>query len=335
MGLVKGTSALLFILVGGLLLSGCIRNPGKIAFTSDRDGNEEIYIATPDGTQVTRLTSDPSLDFSPMWSPDHRWVAFVSQRTGNPDLFMIHENGERLIQITNTTAEETHPRWSPDGRRLVFLSQQPQGIRHIFLVSLDNLQANRLTFGGQWENHPVWSPNGRWIAFTVEDPPGVSEGLFMRNPEGVNNIRLTQGPDTDPAWSPDSEQIVFQSTREGNLDLYVLRIKEEEPQESPVRLTEDPAPDYSPTWSPNGKWIAFLSERDGNPEIYVVRSDGSRLKRLTINDVKEMDITWSRDNQLIFVSYLDGDADIFAMDPDGEDQTRLTLNTFEDIQPAW
>ena len=53
-----------------LLLAGCGKVPGaKIAFVSERDGNEEIYVMDADGSNVVRLTDDPARDAEPSWSP--------------------------------------------------------------------------------------------------------------------------------------------------------------------------------------------------------------------------------------------------------------------------
>src|SRR6267378_4222737 len=54
---------------------------GKIAFTSDRDGNREIYVMNPDGTNQVRLTNNQVVDDHPTWSPDGTKIAFVSEKT--------------------------------------------------------------------------------------------------------------------------------------------------------------------------------------------------------------------------------------------------------------
>ncbi len=48
----------------------------RIAFESDRDGNDEIYVMNADGSGVTRLTDNDAIDRSPAWSPDGRRIAF-------------------------------------------------------------------------------------------------------------------------------------------------------------------------------------------------------------------------------------------------------------------
>jgi TolB protein len=62
------------------------------------------------------------------------------------------------------------------------------------------------------------------------------------------------------------------------------------------RLTKTQATDGSPAWSPDGGWIAFVSDRSDRDrhenEIYVMRADGSGLRRLTRNDVWDLEPVW-------------------------------------------
>ena len=52
----------------------------KIAFTSSRDGNYEIYVMDDDGSNQRRVTVNPASDRHPAWSPDGKKIAFVSNR---------------------------------------------------------------------------------------------------------------------------------------------------------------------------------------------------------------------------------------------------------------
>ena len=82
----------------------CPRQPngsagGAIAFSSDRDGNFEIYVMNPDGSNQQRLTRAPGDDMWPCWSPDGTQIAFHSHRDGNREVYIMnaHGGGERRL----------------------------------------------------------------------------------------------------------------------------------------------------------------------------------------------------------------------------------------------
>ena len=101
------------------------------------------------------------------------------------------------------------------------------------------------------------------------------------------------------ARSAKNGKIAFQSTRGGNLDLYVMNAD----GTHQVRLTTSRADDCCrPVWSPNGRKIAFMSERDGNGEIYVMNADGSNQRRLTKNSATDFFPSWSPDGRRIAFS---------------------------------
>ena len=60
----------------------------RIAFTSNRDGNYEIYVMNADGSHPRNATSHPARDDHPTWHPDGRRLLFVSDRDGGSDLYL-------------------------------------------------------------------------------------------------------------------------------------------------------------------------------------------------------------------------------------------------------
>lgn len=127
-------------------------------------------------------------------------------------------------------------------------------------------------------------------------------------------------------------QILFESGRDGNPELYVMNAD----GSGQTRLTNNPANDGQAVWSPNGAHIAFVSERDGNPEIYVMNTDGTNQARLTDHAALDTNPVWSPDGlHIAFESERDGNPEIYVMKADGSSLTRLTDTAVVDCCLAW
>ena len=72
----------------------------QLAFTSNRDGNPEIYVMNRDGSGLRRLTNHPDIDVTPTWSPTGTQIAFTSDRTGTPQIYIVGADGTRAAPIT-------------------------------------------------------------------------------------------------------------------------------------------------------------------------------------------------------------------------------------------
>jgi TolB protein len=92
----------------------------RIAFTSDRAGNQDVYTMRANGRGLRRLTGTPAEDSSPSWSPNGRRIAFTSDRNGSEDVFTMTARGKALRRLTRSSADEGDPAWSPNGRRIAY-----------------------------------------------------------------------------------------------------------------------------------------------------------------------------------------------------------------------
>ena len=96
---------------------------GKLAFISNRDGNNEIYVMNALGGGQTRLTNNAAGEFAPAWSPDGSKIAFASFRDGNWEVYVMNADGTGRRNLTrNATLDFLYGTavWSPDGRKIVF-----------------------------------------------------------------------------------------------------------------------------------------------------------------------------------------------------------------------
>jgi Tol biopolymer transport system component len=103
----------------------------KIAFCSDKDGNFEIYLADPDGSNAWRLTENSADDYDPAWSPDGSKIAFVSDRDGNDEIFVMNADGTNQVNLTNNPADDREPDWCCQSCQSTE-SIQPERSPHIF-----------------------------------------------------------------------------------------------------------------------------------------------------------------------------------------------------------
>ncbi len=86
----------------------------RIAFVSNRDGIDHIYLMKADGSGATILFSDTGKDERPAWSPDGAWLAFSSDRDGAAHIYMIHPDGTGLTQLTSGDGQDRSPAWAPN-----------------------------------------------------------------------------------------------------------------------------------------------------------------------------------------------------------------------------
>lgn len=84
----------------------------KVAFTSYRDGNAEIYTMDSNGGGVARLTNSAADDDAPTWSSNGSQLAFASNRDGDYDIYMMNADGSGQVPLTNNTAEDRWPSWA-------------------------------------------------------------------------------------------------------------------------------------------------------------------------------------------------------------------------------
>jgi len=251
-------------------------------------------------------------------------LAFSSSRTGNADIYIINADGTGLVRITTSRAHESEPAWSPDGSRFVYESER-SGRWMLFTSTQYGEEETQLTTWTSWS--AAWSPDGQWIAYTT----GTAIGMISSSSED-NQILAQGGRCGLPAWSPNGQSLAFYSSREGNEEIYILRLEDGVIS----RVTDNPAKDFAASWSPDGERLVFASERDGDLEIYTIRIDGSDLIQLTHNDVVDMLPAWSPDGEWIaFVSERDGNPEIYITSPDGAQTFRVTDSPGDNLYPAW
>ena len=260
----------------------------KVAFSSNRDGNSEIYVMSADGTGQSRLTNTPGFNnYAPAWSPDGTRIAFNSNRAGNNEIYVMNSDGSGQTNLTHNQSLDDNPVWSPDGTKIAFHSTR-NGNYEIYMMNADGSNPINVTNSQTYDANPEWLPDGGSVAFiSIRDG---SQGIYVMNADGSSQTKLHSGPsDLTLAWSPDGTQIAFWSGNDSNGEIYVMDAN----GTNQVRLTNNLTSDNSPKWSPDGTKVIFTATRDGNSEIYVMNAGGAGQVRLTNNNVSDGEADWS------------------------------------------
>ncbi len=281
--------------------------PG-LAFTSVRDGNEEIYVMDTDATQQLRLTNNPASDRQPAPSMDGYHIAFASNRDDANQLYHIYTmdvDGTNVKKLTSGPGNDANPIWATASNLIAFVSTRddpnpltcgqtgkPACVANIYVMNPDGSGVTRLTnntaSNPAVNTDPNWSPTGTRLAF-VSNRDGNDE-IYAMDANGANVTRLTTNNTADghPAYSSDGNLIAFETNRGGNYQIFTMNTDGSNQQAVP-KIADAKAQDRHPIWLPGClQRIVFASNRadassTGTPNyfVYSVDADGSNLSKMT------------------------------------------------------
>ena len=181
---------------------------------------------------------------------------------------------------------------------------------------------------------PSWSPDGSSLAYVSFEQrlPTVYVQTLKTGDRHV--VSSHAGVNQAPAWSPDGRKLALVlSTRDGNLDVYVLDLSSQQL----TRITDDPGIDTEPQWSKDGQSIYFTSDRAGGPQIYKVGiKPGDKPRRLTFQGSYNARPRISPDeSQLAFVTQENGDYRIATLDLRGRGDVQVLTKGHFDVSPSY
>ncbi len=205
----------------------------------------EIWIAVIATGERYQLTNARKSSSVPRWSPDSKRLAFVSDRDGKRQVYVIAPAGGEAVQLTNLETGANAFEWSHDSRRIAFTAADAESklhkerkerygefevvkrdytYSHLWLIGVSSdlkekmAEPVRLTEGSVFSVGGFdWSPDSSRIAFSAAADPDLSSSgtadiyLLSVADKKAKRIVATQGPDSNPVWSPDGREIAYQT----------------------------------------------------------------------------------------------------------------------------
>lgn len=248
----------------------------KIAFSSDKSGDKEIFITDILGDEITQVTKHKYLAIVPRFLPDGRRLTYTSYHRGNPNLYLTDFRELKTTRaISRWPGLNITPAWAPDGKSMI-LTLSKDGNPDLYQMDDQGRIMARLTSGEGANVSPNFSPDGRQIAF-VSDRSG-SPQIYLMDLKSRAVRRLTfQGNDnTTPAWSPKGDWIAYTGRGDAGLQIYLIRPE----GGAPVQLTKTWGEHESPSWAPDGRQLVFSRKRNSREQLCAIFSNGSGLRVL-------------------------------------------------------
>jgi len=246
-----------------------------IAFDANVGGNTDIYLVRPNGTDLRRLTTDPSQEVGPQWDADGTMLYYFQVTGGHAQVWRIHIASGRIFPTDFPAHERVVPRWSPDGKRVVLVDEF-EAKQIVFLGGLQQPVVPYLRVDERYAR-PLWAPDGQSFAVSIDRDGVRNVYLHDLRTRTTREIVRSPGRDLPMGFSPSGDTLLFHSDRSGGVyQVYTVEVSTGRENQ----LTTGPAQNGAPTWSPDGGVIVFESNRTGQTLLYAMQPDGGDVRPL-------------------------------------------------------
>jgi len=226
----------------------------------------DLYLLPIGGGKAKRITSGPTFDVQPRFSPDGKELSFTSDRAGGNNVWRIGVDGKHAVQVSKEKFRlMNNPVWTPDGQYLIarkhFTSERSLGAGELWLFHKsggDGLQLTKQKNDQQDQGEPAVSPDGRHVYFSEDVSPGPTF-QYNKNPHDV---------------------------------IYAIRRLDRETGEI-INLVATPGGAVRPEASPNGKRLAFVKRVREKSVLHTLELESGEVRPLWDGLSHDMQEAWA------------------------------------------
>jgi tricorn protease len=176
----------------------------SIAFVSDQDGQEEIYVIDAEGAgAVKKVTDQDALKTSFLWSPDSKSIAYS---TSDHKILTIGVDGKNLKELASSRyGQISNPVWSPDGKLIAYSKTDASRSSDVYLIPSQGGEEKKITFDSLNESNPRFSADGTKVYFVRREGETGGDARPSSEIFCVPLEKLTKDPEEDeqrPDGSP-------------------------------------------------------------------------------------------------------------------------------------
>jgi TolB protein len=180
-------------------------NGAKVAFSSSRSGESDIWVADASGASPRRITSSHGPNVAPTWNPrTNAQLAWANGHNGLPQIYTMDQDGANVQRLTDG-GYAVSPSWAPNGQLLTFSWNRKYGPGapggyDIYIMDIASKRWLQLTHEAGSNDFPCWAPDNRHIVF--ERTLGKHADIWSMLADGTEQHQLTHtGNNFMPNWS--------------------------------------------------------------------------------------------------------------------------------------
>ncbi len=323
--------------------------PAEVAVEATEEVVEESLVEA-EATSEPTATPEPTATSAPVAPVASTYqLAYTKWDGGRHNLYVNDTKGSSEQFVMHNAAG---PSWSPDGASIFFFGEPGVNIQNrdafpnigscelpgvsdgIVVVSVPPSPAEVCVAQSNFHQGEGWndgtarwasvSPNGQMVAYDAK-PGGDYRIYFLGTSDNKQYSYEIIGEQAD--WSPDSQQIVYRSGRDGKTGIWISN------RDDSGHVLVSNANDSFPAWSTDGKTIAFARDEGSNVDIYTMNVDGTNVQRLTDTPGPDTLPVFTPSGQIVFRSARSGSWAIWTMNGDGSNPQEIVADA--GVGPDW